>query len=461
MRQQIVPQQPASGRRASSTRPCHAPPRFWAALAVAGALALAGCNGGGAPGGTSSSSAKTEISFWHTQTADNSKALQSLVDLYNQTNHKGILVNATYQGNYSDLNRKTVAAIQAHDAPNVAVAYESMVGDYMAAHAVAPLDPFIKGPNGMSAADLGDIFPAYIAINRYPSFGNQLLSFPFTKSLAVMYYNVNALKEAGFAAPPATWPEFRRAALAAAKKDATGKPLRYGLDVDLDASTVDAWFYSNGVSLLSPDNHSVRFNSPGALEVLTTLRDIFAAGAGLENPPQSYDYESQFGGGRVALFCGSSTVRTFIRAGVAGKFPWAVASIPQKDPTHPATVLYGGNLCIFRSTPAKEAASWDFVKWLTEPAQVAFWSTHSSYMPIRKSVAAMPQVQAAWKQDPQGQQCFKLIPAGRGEPFVRGWQDVRRVLTNMEQTVISGRSTPAAALSDAASQANAALARYR
>src|SRR5207253_1512570 len=60
------------------------------------------------------------IRLWHTQTAGNEKALLALIDRFNQTNGKNITVKPEYQGNYTDLFKKTMAAIQAKDPPELA-----------------------------------------------------------------------------------------------------------------------------------------------------------------------------------------------------------------------------------------------------------------------------------------------------------------------------------------------------
>jgi len=427
----------------------------FAPCAVAFCLLLpivAGCS---SRGGDAASGAK-KIVFWHTQTDDNAKALNELVRKYNATNRLGVVVEAQYQGNYDDIFRKTMAAVQGGKLPDIAVAYESMVAEYMRAGVVRSLDDFVKGPNGLKPEDLQDIEPAFLATNRFPQFGNKLLSFPFTKSVLVMYSNLDALKAAGFPGPPRTWDEFWRAALAVTKPGSGGSPGTRGFIISPNASTIDGWFYSNGGKLLTPDRKRVLFNEKPCVEIFEGIRKLVDAGAAYMTAER--EYQMEFGAGRGVMFCGSSTQRNYFREAVAGKFRWAISNIPQKDPKHPVTVLYGANLAIFRSTPEREAAAWDFVKWLSMKEQTAFWAIRSSYMPIRKSVARMPEMQEAWKRDPQGKQAFEVIKYAVPEPNVRGWQDVRTYLEEALQAVVTGTDTPQSALDKAAEKANKALA---
>ncbi len=429
------------------------------AVFVLSVAVLAGCRRPAPPAnvaqGTPSGGAGTvEIQFWHTQTGANAKALDTLVSRFNAEHTGRIRVAALLQGGYTQLDQKTKAAITAKRPPETAVAYESMVAEYMKAGAVEPLDSYLSGPDGIDAKSLEDIFPRYLDSNRFPQFGNQLLSFPFTKSVLVLYYNQQALKEAGFAAPPKTWDEFEQAAVKTTRR-AGGKTTRYGFGVWADASTIDGCILSRGGALLSADNKSVRINEEPGREAFRLVADLVKQGAALRTTRQ--EYPAEFGNGRIAMFLGSSTAREYVTGAVGGKLPWGCTVIPQKNPSDPVTVQYGANIAVFKTTPEKQRAGWAFVRWLAEPAQTAFWATNSSYMPIRRSVASRPEMQAYWKKDPQAKQCFDVARYGAVEPNIRGWQSTRDALEEAYDKVAGGMSTPEAALAEAAKKANAAI----
>jgi ABC-type glycerol-3-phosphate transport system substrate-binding protein len=155
------------------------------------------------------------------------------------------------------------------------------------------------------------------------------------------------------------------------------------------------------------------------------------------------------------MTCTSSTQRDFFKPLINDKFTWQLALIPQKSAASPTTVLYGANICIFKSTQEKEDAAWEFLKWLSLKEQAAYWAIHSSYMPLRKSVAEMPEMQAAWKKDPQGKQAFDLIQYAKPEPNVRGWQDARGAIGDAVQAIIAGTKTPEQAVKDLDTQTDA------
>ena len=125
-----------------------------------------------------------DLQFWHGQSQSQQAALNKLVDEFNAS-HPNIHVTATYQGTYSDLYKKVTAAIAAGSPPDLAIAYQNDVSNYVKSGAVIPLDSLMSDPQiGFTAADLKDIFPAFI--DHYPQFGNQVYSIAFMRSMEVI-----------------------------------------------------------------------------------------------------------------------------------------------------------------------------------------------------------------------------------------------------------------------------------
>ena len=398
----------------------------------------------------------TALVLWHTQTGVNAKALQDLVDKFNSTNGKQITVTLQYQGSYTQLYQKNLSAIQAGALPELAVAYESFVADYMKADVVLNLDPYVNSAkNGLDKASQADIYKPYFDTNRFPQFGNQLLSFPFTKSLLLQYNNEDILKEIGKSAPK-TWEEFEATSAAAVKKGADGKTTRYGWAVPIGASTFNGWVLSRGGSLMSADQKTVAWDQQPAIDAVTMLKRMLDNGSAYV--PKGFDYQTDFGTAKVAFVQESSTGRPFFVSSFKQPITWSLSSLPQKDAAKPATVQYGANVAIFKSTPQKQLASWLFVKWFADPAQTAEWAVKSSYMPVRRTAGDTDTLKTAWKTDVQGKQAFDQIAASVPEPNVRGQQDIRTVIEDMLNAVVAGKVTDIAkAVKDAGVKANQIL----
>ena len=436
--------------------------RLKVAILAAVLVVASACSGAASPA-PAQTSADIELSgspialtLWHTQTGANAAALQAMVDRFNSTNGKGITVTLQYQGSYTQLYQKNLSAIQAGALPELAVAYESFVADYMKADVVLNLDPYLNSvKNGLSKESQADIYKPYFDTNRFPQFGNQLLSFPFTKSLFLEYQNDDILKEIGKSAPK-TWDEFEQTAAAAVKKGADGKTTRYGWAVTINASNFNGWVLSRGGKLMSDDQKTVAWDQQPAIDAVTMMKRMIDSGSAYV--PKGFDYQTDFGIGKALFVQESSTGRPFFVSSFKQPINWSLTNIPQKDPAKPATVQYGANIAIFKSTPEKQLASWLFVKWFADAAQTAEWAVKSSYMPVRKSAADTDTLKTAWQKDVQGKQAFDQIGSSVPEPNVRGQQDIRTVIEDMLNAVVAGKVTDISkAVKDAGAKANQIL----
>ena len=435
---------------------------FIQSAAVASALpAIAACGG---PGASESAAPAVKfgepvtVTFWHTQTAVPATALDEMVAKFNQTNGKNITLKSEYQGSYTQVFQKAMAAIQAGQTPDTLVAYESMVAEYMKANAAVNLDDYaLKGPLALNKEDLADIYPSYIDANKYDAFNGKLLSYPFTKSLAVNYYNEDLYRAAGITKLTGfTFDEFKRAVAAITKKEGT-KTTVYGTHITNDASYIDAFIYANGGALLNNDKTKVRFNEDPAIQMFDMWGQFAKDGQGYT--ANGFEWQPEFGNGRIGNVQQSSTSFTFVKSEVekGTKPKWGVGLIPQKDVTKPATVMFGGNITVLRSPKGQElrqAGAWEWIKFFTNKENAATWAVKSGYMPIRKSAAESADVKALWARDPQAKQAFDLTPHARPEPNITAWQDIRTLLQDALTAVTTGKLTAKAALDQAATQAN-------
>ena len=153
----------------------------------------------------------------------------------------------------------------------------------MKANAVIDLEPYaIKGP-WPSAPEPGRHLPRLHREQPLPRVQQQAALLPFTKSLAVRYFNEDLFKAGGVqkygqTGGMMTFDDFKGLA-AVSKKDASGKPTVYRENIRNDASYIDAFIYSNGGALLNNDNTKVRFNEPAGVEVYDMWGQLVQAGS--------------------------------------------------------------------------------------------------------------------------------------------------------------------------------------
>ncbi len=147
--------------------------------------------------------AVTEIQWWHAMTGGNNDVVVKLANDFNasQSDYK---IVPTFKGSYADTLNAGIAAFRAGNAPGIMQVFEVGTATMMAAKgAIKPVFQLMK--------EEGEKFDpqAYLpAITGYYSTSKgEMLSFPFNSSSMVMWVNLDALKQAGIAEPPKTWPE--------------------------------------------------------------------------------------------------------------------------------------------------------------------------------------------------------------------------------------------------------------
>jgi multiple sugar transport system substrate-binding protein len=122
------------------------------------------------------------------------------------------------------------------------------------------------------------------------------------------------------------------------------------------------------------------------------------------------------------------------------------------------TVSGPDNWVIFNNGPARVAASITFLKWLTAPQQELTWMMGSGSLPIRPSILKLPGYQAFLKKYPGiGPMAANLANAKEAMPTLPQWPRIVDSLGNGIASVLLGRAAPAAALNQAAQQADTIL----
>ena len=236
-------------------------PRLLARTAVAAALLVAVLCGPAASGGP------VTITFWHGMSGVLLPAVDELTRDFNKLN-PGIVVNAQYQGNYGILNQKLIAAVAAGNPPTISQVFPTWTDQLMRANAIVPVSRFFRGADGLTDEELNDVFPILRQAN---TFGGTMWTMPFNKSLYLLFYNADLLKELNLKVPQ-TWDEFVSAARALTKEEG-GRIVRYGFVVRPNVDYFTTTLLTNGGAFLRTEK-DVAFNGPAGVEALQWLVDL-------------------------------------------------------------------------------------------------------------------------------------------------------------------------------------------
>jgi multiple sugar transport system substrate-binding protein len=442
-----------------------------AGLAILGG-ALAACGGGTnkTSSGPSQPAAKTnpidavdlagkkiQLTFWHAKSGAKGDKLTSIINVFNSS-QSIINVVPQFQGSYTDLYKKLLTSIAGGQVPDLADAYPSQVSEYQSANAVVVLDDYVSSSKyGLSKSEQDDYIRPYWNENVYPEYGNKLLSFPFSKSFLVLYFNAERLKAMNFSKSPDqwTWDDF-----AAAGKATTGGSTK-GWGIAIDASTFDAMVYSRGGKLISDDQKHWLLNQQPGVDALTFYAAAVRDGWAYKTSESGAD-QVDFGAGRSALLLATSSnfANQTKEVNGNGKFDWSIANIPHAAGSGPATVLYGGSVALFKTTPERQLAAWQFVKYFTSPEVTADWSVTTGYTPVRQSAVGSDKVQQEMKNTrPYGVLLNQIVQYGHPETTVRGTQDTRTFIEDAMTRACTDPSTnPKQVMDDVVQKGDKALA---
>jgi sn-glycerol 3-phosphate transport system substrate-binding protein len=216
---------------------------------------------------------------------------------------------------------------------------------------------------------------------------------------------------------------------------------------------------------------STTFDNATGKEIFTFLNDMVNSGLARTNPtdgPGAFDNLLGIGNGNFGMTIDTSAALGTIQQVLAGgEYPNVELGVaPMPGPKGKGGVLVGGaaNYIVKKSSPEKQAAAWQFAKFLNEPESQAEWAVGTGYVPIRQSAANLPQVQQRWAEIPGFKVAYDQLVGGvtntaTAGPVIGDYQGVRDVVLDSEQQMFNGMS-PSAALKQAKQDANAKIQEY-
>lgn len=416
------------------------------------ALVASSCGGGGGGGGEAApaGAAGGALKFWHAMGGPLGKSLESLVADYDAGAAEK--VESVSMGQYEALSQKIMAAVAAGGPPDIAQCYEAWTANLVANGSVVPFDRFLQDSAGQALrADLVDVFAE---ASRQ---GGKLWSFPFNKSVRCLYYNKAHFEAAGLDPErgPRTWQEYRDyARKLTVDADGDGKPERWGFASQITASMFENLIVQNGGSLVNADGTQVAFDSPEGVEALQFMADLLVHD-GTSLVSSGFEYQNEFLAGKVAMIEGSSVTLAFLEGKYS--FPLGVAALPagRKD----TQLISGTDVVIFATTPERERAAFEFVRYFTDTPQTARWAAETGYLPVRKSAMSDPVLVVRMEAVPGLREAFGQLDRAQPQPKAAGWYAGRTILEREAiEPVLRGTMEPAEALRVAAEKANREMA---
>ncbi|UCG00100.1 MAG: ABC transporter substrate-binding protein [Spirochaetaceae bacterium] len=377
-----------------------------------------------------------EITYWHQFTRFQQETLEALVEEFNNTNQWNIKVTAEFGGRYNDLYNKMVTAIAAGRVPDLVAAYQNEAAAYQVSGALVDINDYIDDPQWGLGEERSDYFEGFLQQDVNAQFGGSRLGFPPNRSLELLYYNLDWLKQMGFSAPPKNWDEFYQMC----KKATDPAKNQYGYAINTGASNVFGQVISRGGEVAKADGSGYTYNTRQMKDSMAFMKKLYDEGASRKIAEQ-YGEQNDFANWKV-LFTMSSTAGLpyyagSVAKGEQGPFDWSVGAVPHTT-ARPALDIYGASVSIPKSTPQRQLAAWLLVKYLTQPGPQAKWVEATNYFPVRKSTAE--QLGTYLSKNPNYKTAYDLLLGSdaKAEPPFAGYAEVRDAVEAAFNKILDG-----------------------
>jgi sn-glycerol 3-phosphate transport system substrate-binding protein len=428
-----------------------------------------------------------EVTLWYGGIGGVTKAtMENMVARFNAGQDE-VHVTASDQGSsYAEVYRKFESAASADTGqlPDVVLLENTQLQVLADGGLILPAEACMKAAD----YEITDIEPA---VRSAYSVGGVLYAGYANVSSQVLYYNKAHWVEAGLdpGAPPQTLEEMYEQAKKLKAAGASEKPLAF----KISATVFENWLGGDGIDVVNNNNGhdgqatEATFDTREAQDTLALLKrmndeglvNVFASTEGgvdqylalatqqssmlIETSGAAVNIAEALGGNLTAAdvgidFDASLVDRTQLVPGT-GKFP----GLQTAGQVHPGG---GGFFIVNTAPPEEQAGSWRFLEFMLQPENAKEWHIRGSYLPIVKSVAEEPDVQAFWTDQVAGvllkpavDQLADADPDQAG-PLIGPYTDFTEDLENAIEGVLLSGADVEGALASAQDDVTQALERY-
>jgi sn-glycerol 3-phosphate transport system substrate-binding protein len=411
-----------------------------------------------------------EITYWHAMTRANEDELVKLTNQFNAQQHD-VHVTLSAAASYTDNSTRFKAGLSTGKLPDLLQGEDSSLQTLIDSQAILPAASCLAADHTGTA----DLIPRVVA---YYSVGNVLYGMPFNDSNPVLYYNKKVFRSAGLDPdkPPTTFDEVK----ADAQKIVDSHAAQFGIALKTDSWPVEHWLAKAGHTIVDNDNGrsaratKVTFDDATGVSIFQWLDDMVKSKLALSTGTSEFNHYLAVGSGQAAMTIDTSAaLGTIAQLFAAGRYQNVELGVgPMPGPESPdGGVLVGGaaNYIVDKSAPEKQAAAYEFAKFLARPEVQSEWAAATGYVPVSKSAATMSPLKERYAQQPEYKVAYDQLVNGPVNPATAGPvlgaygssnEGMRGAIVDAVTGMLEGKETPQQAVDNAASDANAAIQEY-
>ncbi len=394
-----------------------------------------------------------EISFWHAMGGKNEEAIKKITEDFKKQN-PNITVTLVNQGKYPELFEKLMASAKSKQLPTMSQIYSNRLSWYISKNLVEDLTPYMNDKEtGFKPEEISDIPKMFLDDGIW---NDKQYALPFNKSQMVLYYNEDMLNKAGIK-PPTTWAEWTEAAKKlTVDNDKDGNPDVYGCVFANNISTdIAPWLKQAGGDTMNEKTNELYFNTGSTKEAVGFLNGMIQSKtARLAGDDKDANVPLQ--DGRAAMCVASTSALPYIEKGTKEGIKINAVKLPSNK--NDAQLFYGTNVTVFASgTKEQKQAAFEYIKFLTNTENTAYFAAQTGYIPVRKSAKENPVFSKVLSEKPIKQLSFNCFDTGfQGTRNIGGKNALDELGVQLD-LVFSGKKSIDDALKDAQTNGENAL----
>jgi multiple sugar transport system substrate-binding protein len=432
----------------------HRRPAALALTAVAAVLLASACSSSTDTSGTTKVTTlgdqKVTITWWTGQVEEAETLLEGLATEY-ENDHPNVTIDVSSgAATTDDLLQKLQTGFASGSYPDISYAYGSWASQLGASGRTLDIS------DQVNAAGSGwDQFPEAARATASPD--GIVIGMPSVVDNLGLIYNKELFDAAGLDYPTNdwTWDDFRSAAKALTDSSRN----QYGTAYPVNGSEDTTWrfwpqVWQNGGEVLDADGQPA-FNSDAGVEALQMWREMANDDHSVYLDQNGEKYSRSFDSGNIGMIISGPWELFNLRK---YKTPYGVTYLPGTDGSH--QTISGPDLWVLldHDDSARAAASYDFINWLTSPAQDVRWNVAYGNLPLRANAAKTPEFKQFEKDFPGGDVFFEnLKNATTPRPTVVGYNDMSVAVADAIDQVLLANADPQEQLDGAAQKSKVAL----
>jgi sn-glycerol 3-phosphate transport system substrate-binding protein len=366
----------------------------------------------------SAQGSNTELILWTNFGAGvNGEAQTKLIEDYNaQAN--GVVITPSLYADYEETANAILTGLASNDVPHIAVLSDVWWFTFYLRGAIHDLTGKVDTPE--------DYVESLFV--EYQRNGGQY-AVPFARSTPLFYFNRDALEAAGLDESIfATWTSFRDNAQALVDTGVVAGSFGFGNAASYGAWTMHGPVWAFGGQYSDPE-FNILIDEDPAVETGEFMRSLVQEHGAMAVADPTTDFNT---GGLAAMIASTGSLGA-VRDGAQMEF--GVAMLPEQEQFGCPTG--GAGLAVISSASEEQLqAAMDYITFVTNTENAAYWSQTTGYMPVRTSAVESEAYQAFLEENPENRVAIEQLPKTQpqdsarvfipnGDQIIgRGWEEI-------------------------------------